>query len=130
MRAAPVSELVETTRARKRDVAGNVQFDAWCELKTAPDRSLGRRGHSMGRALDRGAAKRGFDVIERPPRCLKRFNFEQAVEMRLAVVTAPSNAERRGNQTLLNVIPHRASGDIAQVGQILDGEPYVGAHRH
>lgn len=129
MRAAPVGELVETTRARKRDVAGHVQFDAWCKLKTAPDRALRCRRHSMARALDGGAAKRGFNVVERPSRRLKRLDFEQAVEMRLAVVPSPSNAERRGNQTFLNVVPHGASGDTAQVGQVLDGEPYVGAHR-
>ena len=76
-----------------------------------------------------GAAIQGrTDFIERAPGRLKSLDLKKTLEMRLAVVRPSPNAERRRNQPLLNVVPHRATGDISQGGQVLNGIPGIDSH--
>jgi hypothetical protein len=126
--AAPVRQFEETPRTRKRHVTSDVQFDAGRKLKPAPDRSFRCKCSSMGSPRCNTALDGGPDVVERLSACLKSLDLEKALQVELAVVAPPSNTERRGNQTFLHVIPHRASGDVSQIGQVLNGVPHVDSH--
>jgi len=98
------------------------------KLKPAPDRSFRCKCSSMGSPRCNTALDGGPDVVERLSACLKSLDLEKALQVELAVVAPPSNTERRGNQTFLHVIPHRASGDVSQIGQVLNGVPHVDSH--
>ncbi len=61
------------------------------------------------------------DLVERVPGFLQRLDPEQLVEMVRSVVVAAPDAERRREESLLDVVAHRAPRDAAEIRQVTDG---------
>ena len=58
------------------------------------------------------------DLVERVPGFLQRLDPEQLVEMFGSVVVAASDAERRREESFLNVVADRAPGDAAEIREV------------
>jgi len=135
MRAAPRREIDQLACRRQLDVVRQVEFDAGREFEAAPrgafrkDRSSPIRGRAIGLESARAGAASASDVEEREARFLLRLHLEEAPEVRVVIVAAAPDAQRRGDQAFLDVVADRAAGNAAEVGQFVDAEsPVPGVH--
>jgi hypothetical protein len=103
---------------------GHVQLDTGCELQAPPERPLwwwNLRGLVTLRTST-------TDIDQRAPSGLKCLDLQDPFEMGTTVMIPTSHAKRRWEQTLLDVIPHRASRHIREVGEVLYGKARVVRH--
>jgi hypothetical protein len=66
------------------------------------------------------AIERAPDLVERVPGLLQGFDSAQLIEMFGTVVVPASDAERRREESFLNVVTDRAPRDAATIRQIAD----------
>src|SRR4029453_7453518 len=121
VRAAPGRQLAQFAGRREPDATGQGQLPAWCESNAAPDGTLGRLSGFIGRLASRGlasAAQCPPDLVELAPGLLHRLDLQELREVRRAVVAAAAQPEWSGQQAFLDVVPHRASRNAAQIGEV------------
>ena len=101
------------------------------------------RRHRSGRATeaDSSAVSRAaspaplprqcpLDLVERAPGFLHRLDLQELLEVRRAVVAAAAEPEGSGQQAFLDLVPHRASRNTAQIGEVANAVKDRVAHGH
>lgn len=127
MPAAPARKLIQLSRRRKADVTGDLKLHAGREGYATPHAA--RKEQVAFGALESPrrlpatfAAIEGLpNLVERPPGFLHGLDAQELLEMFAAVVVSPTDAERRRQKPLLDVVPNRASRHAAEIREIADG---------